>query len=250
MSRRFRFIASGLTHEGLVRSANEDAHLLRNDVGLWAVADGMGGHENGQWAAATIVAALARAPFTGDFGADVGVVEAAMAEANSTIREQAEKIGKRMGSTTVVLMADGRRFACLWVGDSRIYRLRGDTLERLTRDHTQVQEMVDKGILSAAEADDHPMGHVLSRAVGVEEPLRLDVIDGELDAGDVFLLCSDGLSGVIAEEDIRKALTETDSRSAARQLMEKTMSEGAPDNVTLITVACEEMTALSLEGAH
>jgi serine/threonine protein phosphatase PrpC len=250
MSRRFRFIASGLTHEGLVRSANEDAHLLRNDVGLWAVADGMGGHENGQWAAATIIRALADTVFSGDLDNDVGAVRVAMATANTTIRDQSEQVGKRMGSTAVVLIADGRRFACLWAGDSRIYRLRGETLQRLTRDHTQVQDMVDKGIISAADADDHPMGHVLSRAVGVEEPLRLDVIEGELDAGDVFLLCSDGVSGVIAEEDIRKALTESDSRSAARQLMERTMSEGAPDNVTLITVACEEMTALSLEGVR
>ena len=249
MSRRFRFIASGLTHEGLVRDANEDAHILRNDVGLWAVADGMGGHENGQWAAATVIRALSATPFSGDLGADVAAVQASMAAANSEICGQSELTGKRMGSTTVALVADGTRYACLWVGDSRIYRLRGDRLERLTRDHTQVQELVDKGLLSAADAESHPMSHVLSRAVGVEEPLRLDLTFGDLDPGDVFLLCSDGLTGVLSEEDIGAALSSADPRSAGRQLMEKTMSEGAPDNVTLIIVACEEMTALSLEGA-
>ena len=248
MTPQFRFLAAGLTHEGLVRSVNEDSHLLRNDVGLWAVADGMGGHENGQWASTAIVRSLSEVKFSGAFEADVEAVKTALTDANTIICDQAESVGKRMGSTAAVMVADGRRYACLWVGDSRIYRLRDGVLSRLTRDHTQVQDMVDKGVLSAEDAEDHPMGHILSRAVGVEEPLRLDIVSGDLDAEDVYLLCSDGLTGVVEEDEIRAQLTSSDSRAAGRRLMEMTMAHGAPDNVTLITVACEEMTALALKG--
>lgn len=249
MRPNLRFSASAHTHEGRVRSANEDSLLVRSDIGLWAVADGMGGHENGQWASQTVVEALGELVATGDFQSDLAGVEAALQLANDRIRREAEARGKRMGSTVVVLMADGSDFACAWVGDSRIYRLRDRRLEQITRDHTQVQDMLDRGMITEPEAENHPMSHVLSRAVGVEAPLRVDRVGGELRTPDIFLLCSDGLSGLVSPAEIEAHLLASDPATAARALLELTLSRNAPDNVTIITVACEEMTALTLPGA-
>lgn len=249
MRSNLRFSASSQTHEGRVRSANEDSLIVRSDIGLWAVADGMGGHENGQWASQTVVEALSEVVATGDFQSDLAGVTAGIRKANDRIRQEAEGRGQRMGSTIVALVADGHSFACAWVGDSRIYRLRDRKLEQLTRDHTQVQDMLERGMITAEEAEGHPMSHVLSRAVGVEETLRIDVITGELRTPDVFLLCSDGLSGLVSPEEIERHLLEADPASAAKNLLELTLSRNAPDNVTIITVACEEMTALTIPGA-
>lgn len=249
MRSNLRFSASAQTHEGRVRSANEDSLIVRSDIGLWAVADGMGGHENGQWASQGVVEALSEVVATGDFQSDLANVRAALETANDRIREEAEARGNRMGSTVVALVADGHSYACAWVGDSRIYRLRDGKLEQLTRDHTQVQDMLDRGMITEAEAENHPMSHVLSRAVGVEAPLRVDIITGELKTPDVFLLCSDGLSGLVSPQEIEAHLLAADPATAARNLLELTLSRNAPDNVTIITVACEEMTALTLPGA-
>lgn len=249
MRANLRFSASAQTHEGRVRSANEDSLIVRSDIGLWAVADGMGGHENGQWASRAIVDALGEVVATGDFQSDLAGVHAGLQTANDRIREEAEARGKRMGSTVVALVADGHRYACCWVGDSRIYRLRDGKLEQMTRDHTQVQDMLDRGMITESEAVNHPMSHVLSRAVGVEEALRIDVVTGELRTPDIFLLCSDGLSGLVSPREIEAQLLAADPATAAKALLELTLSRNAPDNVTIITVACEEMTALTIPGA-
>lgn len=249
MKSNLRFSAASQTHEGCVRSVNEDSFVVRGDYGLWAVADGMGGHENGQWASRTIVEAFAELAPSGDFESDLTGARGAIQTANERIRLEAEGRGKRMGSTVVMLMADGYRFACAWVGDSRAYRLRNRRLEQLTRDHTQVQDMVEQGLLTAAEAVGHPMSHVLSRAVGVEDTPIQEVVTGELESRDVFLLCSDGLSGVVSFEEIEAHLLASDPATAARTLVELTLSRNAPDNVTVITVVCEEMTALAIPGA-
>jgi serine/threonine-protein phosphatase Stp1 len=249
MRSNLRFSASPQTHEGRVRSVNEDSLIARGDIGLWAVADGMGGHENGQWASSTVVEALAEIAATGDFEADMAGARHALGVANDRIRQEAEARGNRMGSTVVMLMADGHSLACAWVGDSRAYRLRDRKLERLTRDHTQVQDMIDRGLLKEEDAAGHPMSHVLSRAVGVEEVLRVDFVTGEVQAHDVYLLCSDGLTGLVSSEEIEAHLLASDPATAARNLLELTLSRNAPDNVTIITVACEEMTALTLPGA-
>lgn len=249
MRSNLRFSAAAQTHEGRVRTVNEDSMIVRSDMGLWAVADGMGGHENGQWASRAIVEALAAVTATGDFETDLANAREALSAANARIQTEADGRGKRMGSTVVMLMADGASYACAWVGDSRCYRLRDKRLEQLTRDHTQVQDMIDRGLLTEETAAGHPMSHVLSRAVGVEDELRVDVVTGELRTPDIYLLCSDGLSGLVSPEEIEAHLLASDPATAARELLELTLSRNAPDNVTIITVACEEMTALTLPGA-
>lgn len=246
MTSEVRFNTAGLTHEGRVRTLNEDSHLEREEIGLWVVADGMGGHQDGQVASAAIVQALTAITLQGDFADHLRQLNAVLSAANQAIFSAAEAVSTRMGSTVVILHIDAMSYACIWVGDSRIYRLRDGVLTRLTRDHTEVQGLIDRGILAAEDAQAHPMSHVLSRAVGVEAELRAEMTSGDLDGRDVFLLCSDGLTGLVSDEEIAAHLA-AGSRAASRDLLELALARGAPDNVTVVTVSCEEKTALILE---
>lgn len=237
-----------LTHDahsdvGAVRQVNEDSFAALPQLGLWAVADGMGGLENGQWASGAVVEALGRLPVESDFEIAAANVADAIHQANATINAAVRESGQSMGSTAAALMILGRRFAVFWAGDSRVYLLRGGQLYRMTEDHTQVQDMVSRGLLSPDEAVHHPMRHVISRAVGVESSLELDAVADEVQVDDIFLICSDGLYAVVADEEIAQALSVTPT-TAARDLVKLSLSRGAPDNVTVVTVSCEETTLL------
>ncbi len=244
--RGLRLVEEARTDVGKVRGHNEDSMLQRPEVGLWAVADGMGGLERGEWASAEVVAALQSAPLSGGFDEDARRVADAIHVANKKIHAEYETTGDRMGSTVVALLVNGRRFAVLWAGDSRGYLLRDGQLHRLTRDHTQVQELVEQGLLTPGDAANHPMSHVLTRATGVEPGLEIDAIADEAEVGDVFLLCSDGLHGVVSDPEIALALGMERLPAACDRLIELSLARGGPDNVTLIAVGCEEATLLSL----
>jgi serine/threonine protein phosphatase PrpC len=238
--------SGALTHVGKVRSNNEDSHLAREESGLWVVADGMGGHEGGEWASAKIVEELGDLVLPGDFDLACEKIVQAIHAANAAVFRQAGRRGKQMGSTVVVLYVQGSRFVVFWVGDSRAYLMRDGQLLRITRDHSQVQQMLDRGMISAEEAAGHPMGHVLARAVGVVETLEIDSRAGEIEAGDIFLLCSDGLHGFVPESEIARLLGRGVPDHSSEQLVELTLERGAPDNVTVITVVFTEPTLLSL----
>jgi serine/threonine-protein phosphatase Stp1 len=237
-----RLVDAALSDPGKVRAANEDSFLAAADRGLWLVADGMGGHANGAWASQAIVEHLGRATLSGDLDADVTAAADSLHAANARIFGEAQSSGRRMGSTAAMLLLGAGRFAVLWVGDSRVYLLREGTLHQLTRDHTQVQEMVDRGLLSREEAANHPMSHVISRAVGVGATMDVDVIMDDAAAGDVFMLCSDGLSGVVSDAEIAQVLGSQRPRRACEHLLATCLERGAPDNVTIIAVACEPLT--------
>jgi len=243
--RSLRVHDASLTHEGKVRTVNEDAVLADARAGLWAVADGMGGHANGQWAAQAVVAALGQAA-AGDFDARARAVSDALHAANARIWEQGRTIGKSMGSTVTALLLQGARFAVFWAGDSRCYLLRGGTIYRLTTDHSQVQELVNAGRLTPEEAESHPMAHVLSRAVGVQPELELEAVTDEAQAGDVFLLCSDGLTRMAPDAELAAVLNGKSPRAAAEQLVALCLERGAPDNVSVVVVGCDETTLLAL----
>ena len=244
--RGVRLVDAMRSDVGKVRDHNEDSLIARPEAGLWAVADGMGGYERGEWASSTITEALKAAAIGGDFDADAASIAGAVHAANRTIHDEAQSTGRQMGSTVVALLVEGRRFAVLWVGDSRAYLLRDGELHRLTRDHSQVQEMVDQGLLTPEEAAHHPMSHVLSRAAGVEPALQLDAIADEVEVGDVFLLCSDGLHGLVSDPEIAVALGLDQLPSACDRLVEMCLARGAPDNVTVVAISCEEVTRLTL----
>jgi serine/threonine protein phosphatase PrpC len=246
----FRVHSEACTHEGRVRPHNEDSFCALEQQGLWAVADGMGGHERGEWASALLADKLCGLRLGDDFDQACEQVATTIHNANREIFEEATARGTQMGTTLVCLLVRARRFAIFWVGDSRAYLLRDGQLVQLSRDHTRVQEMVDAGLLTPADAISHPMGHVLGRAVGVMETLELDVIADDIEAGDTFLLCSDGLHGYVEDRHIAALLAGPNPQAAAQQLVDTTLANGAPDNVTVITVAFNEPTLLSLpEGA-
>lgn len=249
MTAPLRLTAGARSDTGVVRKENEDAYLARPEAGLWVVADGMGGHTAGRRAADLIVGALAGAPLGGDFEADCRTAANAVHQANAAIWAEAQSRGASMGSTAVVLLIAQGRFAVIWAGDSRAYLLREGMLHRLTRDHTQVQELMDRGLLSPEDARGHPMAHVLSRAVGVSPAIELEAVADEVKAGDVFFLCSDGLYGIVPEAQIAARLAAHSPEAACDRLIELCLRGGAPDNVTLIAVACEQATLLSFASS-
>jgi serine/threonine protein phosphatase PrpC len=247
---RYRIESYSRTHEGRVRTHNEDSYVARDDGGLWAVADGMGGHEGGEWASGRIVRELGRIDLAlGYEDTCEETVQAAFA-ANKQILAEGKKRGKSMGSTLVMLVIEDTRYAVLWAGDSRAYLMRGGRLEQLSRDHTQVQEMVSRGLMTPEQAQGHPMGHVLSRAVGVQKEVAIDRVEGEIQPGDIFLLCSDGLHGVVGDEAIAAHFARAAPDEALDQLIDLTLEKGAPDNVTGIAIWISEPTLLSFAEAR
>jgi len=245
----FRIESDARTHEGRVRDHNEDSYYAKEPQGLWAVADGMGGHEGGEWASAKIVEKLGEVELPKEFEAACDAIEAAIRKANRAILVEARQRRRQMGSTVVTLLVQDDKYAILWVGDSRAYVLRDGALNQLSSDHTQVQEMVDRGIMRPEEAVGHPMGHILSRAVGVREEMDVARATGQVTPGDVFLLCSDGLHGYVEETDIARLLARGAPDRATDELVQLTLANGAPDNVTVIAIWASEPTLLSIPGS-
>ncbi len=248
ITERLRYEVQAQSHPGKVRDHNEDALFVSEALGVFAVADGMGGHERGEWASAAIADSLREVPREGDFDSLLDKVSRAIHTANAIIYSEAQDKHVSMGSTAVALVLKDERFAVMWAGDSRCYVLRDGQLHQLSRDHTRVQEMIDRGLLTPEQSVGHPMGHVLSRAVGVGKELELDGIADEPSAGDVFLLCSDGLYGVVSDGEIAGVLATQALHDAAVSLIDLCLARGAPDNVTVVLVRVSEATVLSFAG--
>ena len=228
------------THLGLVRSVNEDRLFDRPDRGLWAVADGMGGHEGGDIAATTAVRALERvANRPGRIAIDD--VEQALDDANLHIFEDFGRKGSSGSTVAGLLIGDGKA-TVFWIGDSRVYRYRGDRLELLTHDHSLVQDLVDAKVLAPDQARGHPNAHIITRALGVGEAMRLEARSLPLAAGDRFLLCTDGLWGMVPDPAIA-ALIPGDEAEAAARLTSAALDAGGRDNLALILVDVGESAA-------
>jgi serine/threonine protein phosphatase PrpC len=223
------------SHVGHVRALNEDACLVRADLGIWAVADGMGGHECGDYASSLIIGELGRVRRPSSARELLQSVDETLARCNETLLERAQD-GELSGSTIVALLVFEQNFAAIWAGDSRLYRLRGGGLERLTHDHSYVQELVERGELMPEQARHHPLANRITRAIGADRELHLDVVDGRLEQDDLFLLCSDGLTGMVDEAAIAAILAETEPEIAAERLIEAALAAGGSDNVSVIVV--------------
>jgi serine/threonine protein phosphatase PrpC len=221
---------------GLRRKVNEDSILVRTERGLWAVADGMGGHDAGDVASAMVAEALQRLPII--YGLEQ-LVDAAIEElrqVNRRLIDLARSGGheRTIGTTVVALaIADGH-FHCFWAGDSRAYRVRDGAIRRISRDHSLVQDLVDAGLLAANEAEGHVNANVITRAVGVAEVLDVDSSTGDALSGDLFLLASDGLTRVVDDQEILAQLAAKSPDDAADALVDMVLARGAPDNVSLI----------------
>lgn len=248
MSAALRFDQAARTHAGCLREANEDAYVDRTDDGFWAVADGMGGHAGGQWASATLADMLRGPRLDADRISAEWILASTLQEANGAIQTAGRATGQVRGTTIVGLLIRDDRYSVMWAGDSRIYLLRNGVLSALTIDHSQVQHFINHGLLSEADAVNHPLGHVLTRAVGVGDRLDLDWKTDHVFPGDIFLLCSDGLTRTVKHDEIALALHEKRPQDAADHLLQTALARGAPDNVTLIIVGCEPTTLMQLQA--
>jgi protein phosphatase len=231
------FETGSVSHPGRVRTANEDNLVLRPEFGIWAVADGMGGHENGALASATVAASLEAIGAAGSAPDLLAQLEASVLKANAEMRGHIHaRSGAPMGSTLAVLLVHERHFACVWCGDSRIYLVRGGTITQISRDHTVVQDMVDRGLLSPEEARHSPRRHIITRAIGVHDVPELDLENGELEGGDVFVICSDGLTEHVDDGEILQTVHGAGAQAACDALLARTLERGARDNVTVVIV--------------
>ena len=231
--------SAGMTNVGKVRKINEDAYLERPEAGLWVVADGMGGHDAGDLASSAIVDRLASIVPPQEMTRYVDVIRDNLQSVNQALFQEARERGGHttIGSTVVALLAIEGRCACLWAGDSRAYRLRDGVLESISRDHSEVQELVEQGLISKDAAEDHPSANVITRAVGAVEPLVVDVKINEIKAGDRYLLCSDGLYKEVSEREIAQHMQfGKDSAAVTHSLLETALSRGARDNVSVVTI--------------
>jgi type VI secretion system protein ImpM len=235
-----RYRSAGATHVGCVRQLNQDALLERPEVGVWVVADGLGGHSRGELASRMVCDALADCLPQAGFEDAVETARARISEVNEhLVRSAASDPGaKRSGSTVVALLTRGSRCAILWAGDSRVYRWRSGTLELLTRDHS---------LAGRDEQSPDDGTHAVTRAVGAESGLTLDLHVDRVRAGDRFLLCSDGLTRVVSDEEVSGWMEHPDIRTVADGLIEASFDAGAPDNVTVLVV---EAVRQSTHGDH
>ncbi|MFL6688947.1 MAG: PP2C family protein-serine/threonine phosphatase [Alphaproteobacteria bacterium] len=236
MTGRLSFRAVTRTDRGAVRQTNQDALFVSTERPLWAVADGMGGHEGGEIASACVVEALDNADFSCLSLEDAA--RNAIAKANSVLvaRNSRRSPPGNMGTTVALLGIDGARSFCLWAGDSRICLLRQGTFQQLTRDHTYIEELLESGALTRSEAERHPHRHMITRAIGIAEHAGLESCRGDLRSEDTFILMTDGVSGVCREHEIANAMAATDLNSVADELAARCIKAGAPDNFSFILV--------------
>jgi serine/threonine protein phosphatase PrpC len=255
MSAHF-FETSARSAVGLVRQGNEDSGLVSPQ--LIAVADGMGGHAAGEVASRiavevlqSLVPALVSVEVDNDSVEDLLMhsLHSIDSEISLVTDEEIEKRG--MGTTLTALLIRDKYISLLHVGDSRCYRLRGNTLEQLSNDHTVIQELLDQGAISEAEAAEHPQRSMLTQALRGDGDVTPVLQMYEIKKGDRYLLCSDGLSGVLTEKEIKIGLKKSDKDEAAKFLVDATYVNGAPDNVTVLIadISDEAKTTTSLIGA-
>ena len=233
------------TDVGLRRRANEDRYVVSGDLGLYLVADGMGGHTAGQ-VASRLAAEAALGALRTLADAEASLTEKlrySVAAANREIFAAAlakpELSG--MGTTLVVLLVGERRVALAHVGDSRAYLIRGGRIRQLTDDHSLVAELVRRQEISDHDAQRHPHRHVLTRALGVRRSVEADLAELTPAPGDVFVLCSDGLTGLVGDEEIAdEVAAEPDLDALCDRLINLANTRGGEDNITVVLVRCEK----------
>ncbi|MQX37136.1 PP2C family protein-serine/threonine phosphatase [Roseospira navarrensis] len=232
-----RIVSASASHVGLVRSVNEDNYLERPDIGLWAVADGMGGHSRGDLASQTVCRVLSEIPPPASGLELLNAVRDGLHAAHAELLDHAAALGgeETIGTTVVVLMVYQDHFACVWAGDSRCYLMRDGALTRVTHDHSVVQGMIDSGALAESEAEGHPLSNVVTQALGARGDLEPASVHGPLAPGDMLLLCSDGLSRMVPDADIADTLGRY-GLGSVDHLIDQALSAGGRDNVTVVVV--------------
>jgi protein phosphatase len=244
-----RISCAGNTDVGVVRSGNEDSFLLNCAGGLFIVADGMGGHAAGEVASEMAVQIV-----SSDLGSLRGLSDAeaasrmrsAIRKANAAIfdRTLAEHDKRGMGTTATVMVLFSRRYLIGQVGDSRAYLLRDGDLLQLTKDHSYVQEQVDAGLLTPEQARTHPYSNVITRCVGANEDVAPDIYFGNLERGDVVLLASDGLTGMLEDQQLATIMSaEENPETCVNKMIADANRRGGLDNITAIVIRVDDVEA-------
>ncbi len=239
----------GKTDVGLKRQRNEDSFVIEPDYGLFIVADGMGGHASGDMASGLsiktvrsfIIKALSDSEITWPFGInhavpkEINIISSGMRLANKLIFNEA----KGMGTTMVVLLIrDNKAYICN-IGDSRLYRVRNNMIEQMTEDHSLVADEIKRGAITKEQAKSYSLRHVITRAIGVSADIECDFMVVDIIKGDIFLLCSDGLSGMLEDPEILEIATEKYGlEERCENLIKRANEKGGADNITAILVRC------------
>ena len=233
----FRWSSASRSHPGCVRQVNEDACLEQSNHGLWAVADGMGGHSLGEYASGLAVQSLMDLPPIEDLQLRVDLALERLREVNSCLRAEAlRRDVPLIGTTIAALVTAGNLCTCLWAGDSRIYLYREGQLKLLTRDHNQIEAVRSRPVSDVDDTVELPKANFITRALGAEDTLRIEQLTLELLDEDIFLLCTDGLSNLVTELAIEQALLPCSCRMACDTLIQMALDREARDNVTAVVV--------------
>lgn len=232
------FDSFGATDIGLHRNYNEDRFASKPEEGVWVVADGMGGHAGGDYASQAVMDDMPSFVGAATLGEYVTRFHDGLAEAHVRMLRVAKALGMKAVATTVVgLLIHEDEFATIWSGDSRLYHMRDGVLSPISRDHSEARELVDSGVLTPEEARTWHRRHVVTRALGVYDHLSAETAYGEVQAGDAFLLCTDGLTEHHSDDDLQTILSNsTTAQSAVETMIAQTLERGAVDNVTAIVV--------------
>lgn len=240
------FAHSGsVTHKGNLRDLNEDAFYSDDQLSLWCIADGMGGYDAGEVAAALAVERISQVPLEGAIQSKIHDLSKQLELLNQELLVTLDRgEDSIMGCTVVVAVVDRQQCACLWAGDSRLYLFRDDFLYQMSTDHSLVQEMVDRGIIAEQDRASHPKRHIITRALGVHEDLILDSISFDLVPGDCLLLCSDGLYSELAPDQIASVMAcDKTPLEKSQQLVDQVLLGAAKDNITVSVIEI-------VEGSH
>lgn len=249
-----KIVSCGITDVGLKRGHNEDNYLINEELNLYVVADGMGGHAGGEYASAIavntveeVVTNLESRPAGSDEDDPVALAQQQIGQAIrlagrrifEKAKEQPEYHG--MGTTVVVLyLRDGNAYVA-HVGDSRVYLQREGRIRQITEDHSLIAEKIRHGLITPEEAKNHKMRNVITRSLGYQEDVEVDISCRAVQSGDIFLLCSDGLSGLVDDEEMDAQLKQTGPQESARTLVELSCERGGDDNITIIVASVEEV---------
>lgn len=240
MAQSMKVRSCAISDVGRKRQKNEDSYLINDELNLFVVADGMGGHAGGEYASRIAISTIEE-QFQQNAGKDTPgeeVLKAAIQDAGSKIIQKAEedRALRGMGTTVICLHLENKRAVMGHVGDSRGYLFRDGVLEQLTEDHSLVNEQVKSGLITAEEARTHQFKNIITRSVGVTAEVEVDTASRKLKEGDFFLLCSDGLSNLVEMSEMEKELRSQEPILAAKAMVDLANKRGGDDNITLVLV--------------
>ena len=228
------FDTGAATHVGKVRGRNEDSYLTRPEAGIWAVADGMGGHQAGDLASQTVIASLRSIEPQASATDLLAHCEESIASANRQLNRLGRERGVVIGATLAALLVFDGYYACVWSGDSRIYVVRGGGIVQISRDHTEVQDLLANGVITSEDARNWSGRGAITRAIGVYDDPDLEVVSGPIQPSDSFVICSDGLTNHVEDSEIRDFVQNNLSQQACEGLVALALERGGKDNVTVI----------------